>query len=196
MTSNGSFSQTVAKATATLSVTGSVPGTLYTGQAVSYTATVTGITPPGAGTPTGSIVFSVVGGGDTANCQGGNTQPLSGSSATCNIPGGLLTRPLSYTVTATLQDPNYKSPVAGSLVQLVTKAPTSTTVSGVPISVIASERFDVHVTIQTQAPAGRCSCRVTSNGRPATSTTPPSALREERTNCRLRPRVTSPTIRW
>jgi hypothetical protein len=156
MTSSGSFSQTVAKASATLSVTGSVSGTLYTGQAVSYTATVTGVTPPGSGSPTGNIVFSVVGsgGGTVANCQGGNTQPLSGSTATCNIPGGLLAKPLSYVVTATLQDPNYKSPVAGSLSQLVTKAPTSTTVSGVPISVIASQRFDVHVTIQTQAPAG------------------------------------------
>ena len=154
MPSNGSFSQTVAKASATLSVTGSVAGTLFTGQAVSYTATVTGITPPGAGSPTGSIVFSVTGGGETANCQGGDTQPLSGSSATCNIPGGLQTKPLSYTVTATLQDPNYKSPVAGSLVQLMTKAQTTTTVSGVPTSVIASQVFDVHITIQTQAPAG------------------------------------------
>ncbi len=150
-TSTGSVNQTVAKQSATISVVSSVPGLLLGGQAVTFTATVT---PSGPPPPTGSVVFSVVGsGGTTATCDGGDTQPLSGSSATCSFAAGLTARPDFYTVTATLKDPNYNTPVSGSLVQQMQKSPTSTSVSGVPSSVIAGQTFGFTITIQTQAPA-------------------------------------------
>ena len=75
------------------------------------------------------------------------------SSATCSFAAGLLARPDFYTVTATLKDPNFNTPVAGSLVQQMQKSPTSTSVSGVPSTVIAGQTFGFTITIQTQAPA-------------------------------------------
>ncbi len=65
-------------------------------------------------------------------CSGGDTQPISASSAQCNFPSGLSGKPLSYTVSATLSDPNLKSPIGGSLVQQVGQAKTSTVLTGIP----------------------------------------------------------------
>ena len=150
-TSSGTVSQTVSKQTATIAVTSSVPGQLSTGQPVTFTATVT---PSGSGTPTGDVVFTVTGAGAyTATCDGGDTQPLSGLTATCNFAAGLSAKPLYYTVTATLKDPNFTTPVAGSYVQQMVKANTSTTVTGVPSTLIAGETLNFKITIQTQAPA-------------------------------------------
>jgi large repetitive protein len=150
--STGTGTEVVDKAGATLSVT-SAPSSLVMGQPVAFTATVTGINPPGSGTPTGSIVFSVVGGnGMTATCQNGDTQMLSGSSAVCNFPNGLPAGALTYTITANLQDPNFNSPVAGTLVQPVSRAHTMTTVTGLPGSVVASQPFFFTITIKTTAP--------------------------------------------
>jgi len=149
--SNGSVSQTVSKATATIAVTSSVPGQLYTGQAVTFTATVT---PPAGATLTGHVVFTVVSsGGQVSTCDGGDSQPLSGLTATCNFAAGLSAKPLFYTVTATLQDPNYTTPVAGSWVQVMVKANTATTVSGIGGTLIAGQTFSFNITIQTQSPA-------------------------------------------
>ncbi len=149
-TSTGTITQDVNRATATIGVTSS-ESSLVSGQSVSFTATITGITPPGTGTPMGSIVFSVVGSNGTiATCHGGDTVLLSGSSATCNFPKGLPASALSYTVSATLSDPNYKSPVAGTLVQAVQRAETETTVSKWPSSVVASAAFTFDVTIKTR----------------------------------------------
>lgn len=110
-TSTGSATQTVYKATATIGVTSSA-SPLVTGQPVAFTATITGVTPPGMGTPAGSIVFSIVGNNVTPPvCQGGDTVPLSGSTAVCNFPTGLPAKSLNYTISATLQDPQFQ--VAG-----------------------------------------------------------------------------------
>ena len=84
-----------------------------TGEAVAFTATVT----TGGAPATGSIVFSVTGSeGTTATCDGGDTQPVATSggvtTATCSFAKGLLGKPLVYTVTAKLVDPNYKAPTA------------------------------------------------------------------------------------
>ena len=150
-TSTGSVSQTVAKQTATIAVTSSVPGQLTTGQPVTFTATVT---PSGSGTPTGNVVFTVQGSGaTTATCDGGDTQPLVGLSATCNFAAGLTAKPLYYTVTATLKDPNFNTPVAGSYVQQMVKAQTTTSISGAPAALIAGETLNFKITIQTVAPA-------------------------------------------
>jgi hypothetical protein len=158
--STGTVSQTVSKAAVTLGLTSSV-ATPLTGQSVSFTASVTSATPPGSGTPSGDVVFSVMGNnvlpgqpGYTETCAGGDTQPLSGGSATCAFPAGIPSNPITYTVTATLKDPNYKAASTASLIQPVNKAVTSTTVSGLPGSLVASQGFTFTVTIQTNAPGG------------------------------------------
>ena len=159
--STASLTQTVSKAAVTLGLTSSVAGTPETGQPISFTASITSVTPPGGGTPSGDIVFTVMGNnvlpgqpGYTETCAGGDTQVLSGGSAVCNFPTGIPSNPLSYTVTATLKDPNYKASSTASLLVPMAKATTTTTISGAPVSLIASQGFTFTVTIQTNAPGG------------------------------------------
>ena len=151
-TSSASTTQTVKRATATIGVTSSVPAPVN-GQPISFTASVTGIAPPGSGTPNGSILFSVVGSnGTTRTCDGGNTVALSGANASCNFATGLAAKPLSYTVSASLVDANFKSVVAGSVVQPISKAMSTTTVSDLPGSLVASQAFTFKVVVATTSP--------------------------------------------
>jgi hypothetical protein len=154
-TSTGTTSQGVARASVTIGVTGPA-STPVTGQPVTFTASILTVAAPGAGTPTGSILFSVVGGSPpnqtTVTCDGGDTVPLSGGGAQCNFSGGLPAKPLSYTVTATLVDSNFKSPVAGSFTQQVSKASTTTTTSGLPGSLVFAQAWSFQVTVQTNSP--------------------------------------------
>jgi large repetitive protein len=154
--STGTLTQTVDRATATISLASSASSSypfLLSGQPVSFTATVTGIVPPGAGTPTGSIVFTVVGSdGTVETCQGGDTVPLSGLNAVCNFPKGVPATSLTYTVTATLSDPNFKTPGGASLVQPVNRAASDVVLSGVPSRLVFSEGFSFNVAVQTVAP--------------------------------------------
>ena len=158
--STGTLSQTVSKAAVTVGLTSSVAAPV-TGQPISFTASVTSASPPGSGTPTGNIVFTVMGNnvlpgqpGYTETCAGGDTQPLSAGSATCNFPTGLISNPITFTVTATLHDGNFAAPSTASLVQVVNKAATTTAITGLPGSLIASQGFTFTVTIQTTAPGG------------------------------------------
>jgi hypothetical protein len=144
----------------TVGLTSSVAAPV-TGQPISFTASVTSASPPGSGTPTGNIVFTVMGNnvlpgqpGYTETCAGGDTQPLSAGSATCNFPTGLISNPITFTVTATLHDGNFAAPSTASLVQVVNKAATTTAITGLPGSLIASQGFTFTVTIQTTAPGG------------------------------------------
>ncbi len=143
----------LAKSPATVTLSSSVPGLgLVTGQAVAFTATVTASGAPA----TGKIVFSVVGSeGQVANCDGGNIQPVSTSggvtTATCSFAKGLLGKPLFYNVSAKLVDPNYSAPTA-TLVQLIDKSLTTTTISGLPGSVKAGQAFTFKATVQDEAP--------------------------------------------
>jgi hypothetical protein len=88
------------KAPATVTLSSSSPGIgLVTGEAVSFTATVTTSGAPA----TGHVLFSVVGSeGNVATCDGGNFQPVSTSAgvttATCSFAKGLLGKPLFYNV--------------------------------------------------------------------------------------------------
>jgi Bacterial Ig-like domain (group 3) len=137
---------------ATVTLSSSVGPSLVSGQPVSFTATVT----TGGAPATGDIVFSVTGSeGTTATCDGGNTQPVATSSgvttATCSFAEGLSGKPLYYTVTAQLQDPNYKAPDA-TLTQQIGKSLTDTTISGLPGSVIAGEAFSFTATVQDVSP--------------------------------------------
>jgi hypothetical protein len=141
-----------AKSPATVTLSSSVPTGLVTGEPVAFTATVTA----SPGPATGVIVFSVVGSdGTVAICDGGDTQPVSTSggvtTATCSFANGLLAKPLYYTVSAALTDPQYKAPTA-SLIQQIAKTLTNTTISGLPSSVIASQAFTFTATVQDIAP--------------------------------------------
>lgn len=156
-TSNSSLTQTVLKATTTVTVTSSSP-TLVTGQPVTFTATVS-VDPPGSGIPAGSMVFTVTGNSNnptTVSCDGGSVHPITTSmgvsTATCGFAKGLPSKPLSYTVSATLSDPNFKSPVAGTLTEPIARAATTTTLFGLPGSLVASEAFTFGVQVQTLAP--------------------------------------------
>jgi hypothetical protein len=140
------------KIPAEVTLSSSVPSELVTGQAVTFTATVTA-TP---GPATGDIVFLVVGSdGIVVNCDGGNTQPLvtadEMTTAMCSFAQGLSGSIRSYKLSAKLVDPQFKAPTA-RLVQKVSKAMTDTTTLDLPGSVIASQAFSFTATVQTAAP--------------------------------------------
>jgi large repetitive protein len=139
---------------ATITLASSVPTGLVTGEAVFFTATVTA----SPGPATGEIVFSVVGsnGRVVATCAGGDTQPVSTSggitTATCSFgTGGLESKPLYYTVRASLSDPNYKA-AAASLVQSVDSSQTRTTIAGLPTSLVGGQLFSFTATVHAVAP--------------------------------------------
>jgi hypothetical protein len=139
------------KTAASVTLSSSVPSGLVTGQAVAFTATVT----TGGAPATGHILFTVTGSeGTTATCDGGNAQPLTTSggvtTATCSFAKGLLGKPLYYTVTATLVDPNYTG--SATLNQQIGKSLTHTTVKRLPGSVIAGEAFSFSAIVQDNAP--------------------------------------------
>jgi hypothetical protein len=154
--STGTLSQTIGKGLTTITVdqTSPTPGVeLVTGQPVTFTANVA-VTSPAAGMPTGSVIFTLTGSnGTTVTCDGGDTVSLAGTtSANCVLSAGLKGAGLSYTVSAVLSDPNYKSPVAGTLTVPVGKPDTAVTLSGFPGSVAASQAFAVQAKVKTVAP--------------------------------------------
>ncbi len=120
--------------------------TISAGSAVSFTGTVT-TNSPGTGTPTGSLVFSVVPAGkakQSETCDGGDTQPLSGvpgsDTATCTFSAGLPAT-VYYTVTATLSDPNYAG-TSATLYETSGELSTDTTMSH-PNGLTAGQTFNV-----------------------------------------------------
>jgi hypothetical protein len=124
------------------------------GTPVSFTGTVTA-NAPGSGTPTGSLVFTVLPAGQTnpkktLTCDGGNTVALSGTpgndTATCSFAAGL-PADVYYTVTATLSDPNYAGS-SGSLFEQTGQAATNTSVTH-PSGVTAGVTFNVTATVTT-----------------------------------------------
>ncbi len=180
-TSTGSTNQDVFRAIATISVVDSNPSSsLVAGQPVTFTATVTGITPPGSGTPMGSVVFSVVGNstaGPNETCDTtGDTVSLAGTlSAQCTFARGLPSTPLSYTVSATLQDPNFKTPVVATLIQPISRNASTVTLDSVPESLVASQGFDFAVTVKSASPGlggptGYLEWSVCQNEEPCTTT--------------------------
>jgi large repetitive protein len=164
---NGSTSkklvQNVDKATATV-VLSATPDNcsgnvcqVSAGGAVSFTATVSSNS-PSTGTPTGSVVFTIVPAGAKTSksdltCDNGNTVPLSGvpgsDTATCNFANGL---PASvyYTITATLSDPNYTG-TSGTLYEESGLLSTDTSASH-PTGITAGETFNITATVTALGP--------------------------------------------
>jgi hypothetical protein len=114
------------------------------GTPVTFTATASGA----YGTPTGSIMFTILAAGqkskDGLTCDGGNLVGLSGGQASCTFAAGL-SASIYYTVTATLVDPNYQS-ASAALYLNISLLSTDTTVSK-PKDITAGETFPVTATV-------------------------------------------------
>ena len=116
----------LAAAAPTTTSLSSSPNPSSTGQAVTYTATVTRVT-PATGTPTGTVSFS----DGSAPITGCTAQALSGGTATCTVT---YTSPGTHSITATYGgDSNYApSPPSNTVSQLVdVLAPVVTSISPV-----------------------------------------------------------------
>lgn len=102
---------------------------LHTGQAVTFTATVTS-TPHHV--PGGQVTFSITGADtSTVNCDAGVVQTLSGGVATCGVAAGLLAASGPYTVVAQYADTvdsSYQGST-GTRTQVVNLGTTTTTVT-------------------------------------------------------------------
>ena len=115
--SNASAPQTVNKAATNIPFISSTPSPPVANQPVTFTATVT-VNPPGAGTPTGTVTFTVDGVPHTATLNG-NT-----ASFPTTLGGG------PHTVTATYNgDPNFAQSNTAQLVVTPGAVTTTTTVS-------------------------------------------------------------------
>jgi large repetitive protein len=138
---------------ATMTLSSSVPTGLVTGQAITFTATVSA----SRGPTRGLVAFAVAGSDGTAvACDDGDMQPLSTggggeTTATCAIASGLQATVSDYTVSASLVD-SHDTASPATLDQKVQKSLTDTTISGLPGSVIAGQAFSFSATVQDVSP--------------------------------------------
>ena len=97
--STGTFTQTISPAASETRITVSPPA--RSGSPGIVTARVTG-DPTSAGTPTGSVTFSILGtSGPAVECAAGDTIVLVSGAATCHVPTGFVSVGSPYTVSAT-----------------------------------------------------------------------------------------------
>ncbi len=152
---NGNFSsssamltQTVNIAHATISLAvspdtcnGGVSCQEVPGSPLTLTATTAAVAPT-VGYPAGPVVFSILPAGmaTSLTCQGGNSITPSAGVATCQLPAGVPAA-VYYTVTATLQDPNFAR--VSSTIYLSATLISSTTTLAVPSNATAGETFFV-----------------------------------------------------
>jgi putative cell wall-binding protein len=138
-------SETVSKATTTTAVTGN--GTSVTGQAVTFTATVSPVL-PGGGTPTGGTVAFYETGTALGACA---TQPVSSGAAHCSIVFKAHGSP--YTIKARYSgNTTFKGSLTSPTVsQTVNKATTTTVVSGIGSSV-ATQHVTLTATVAAVSP--------------------------------------------
>lgn len=123
--SAGSYSQTVNPGKTTTGLTSS-SNPSATGQPVTFNATVS-VVSPASGTLTGSVTFAGV------TCDGGNTVPVSGGMAACNISGGLDSSGSPYTVSATYgSDPEFATSTATKVKQVVGAGAATVTLASDP----------------------------------------------------------------
>ncbi len=104
-------------------------GTTVSGQSVTFTATVTPVS-PGAGTPTGNVSFlETPSGGLQVPINGCTALPLGPSATAKCTTTSLLAQGSSYTIAAQYSgDGNFSGSPATGVAQIVNKASTSTTV--------------------------------------------------------------------
>lgn len=131
------------------------PAKLVSGQAVVFTATVKA-TPRAAGTPYGSVTFSVTGGGGyVGSCAQANPVTLSSGTAQCSISGGLPASSSPFTVTADYLDTTDNNYIAsdGMLSQTVSPGATSTSVTSSSNPAVAGQPLDFVATVGITSPA-------------------------------------------
>ncbi len=140
-TGSGS-SYTYEKAPSTTTVASSQNPSV-TGQAVSFTATVT----PGA---TGSVTFTITPTeGSAVTCNGGDTVPVSGSTATCSVPSdSMLAEGSTYGVSANYGGDSNYSTSSGSLEPAQTVNLDATT-TATPTSTVDPSVYGQTVTYAT-----------------------------------------------
>jgi len=177
--SSASFTQKVTQAHATISLAVS-PNTCNGGMScqevpgspLTLTATTAALAPT-VGYPAGPIVFSILPAGSATSltCQSGNSVTPTAGVATCQLPAGVPAAPY-YTVTATLEDPNFVQ-VSSTLYLSASLISTNTTLT-VPTDATAGQSFWViaHVvgvdTTSPTPPSGLVSISVCIAGEPRT----------------------------
>ncbi|WP_242569817.1 Ig-like domain repeat protein [Streptomyces sp. NP-1717] len=137
--STGAASLTVNPAASTTTVT-ATPATSVCGQSVTLCATVT-ITPPGSGTPTGTVTFTGPGGLN-------QTVPLNAAGQACFTTTSLSTG----TVTATYNGTSCVNGSSGSVAVTVNEAATTTTVTATPDPTVCGQTVTVCAKVTTNAP--------------------------------------------
>ncbi|MGW3161560.1 beta strand repeat-containing protein [Streptomyces sp. NPDC001142] len=137
--STGAASLTVNPAASTTTVT-ATPSTSVCGQSVTLCATVT-ITPPGSGTPTGTVTFTGPGGLN-------QTVALGAAGQACITTTSLATG----TVTATYNGSSCAGGSSGSVAVTVNEAATTTTVMATPGTSVCGQSVTVCAKVTTNAP--------------------------------------------
>jgi hypothetical protein len=134
------------KANTSSMITSNTPNPSTVGLPVTVTFAVTA-TPPGIGTPTGSVTVSD-GTGDT--CTG----PLSGGAGGCSLPILTPSTPGPKPLTASYSgDPNFNTSISAAVAQTVLKANTTTSItSATPSSLVVGQA--VTVSVKVTPPAG------------------------------------------
>ncbi|WP_220377868.1 beta strand repeat-containing protein, partial [Streptomyces inhibens] len=140
VSSVGTDTQTVGQAATTTSVTSS-PDPSVVGQPVTFTATVAPVA-PGAGTPTGVVVFAISGGPTLTGTLSGGTASVTTSALTAG----------SHTVTATYGgDANFATS-SGADTQTVNQASTTTAVTTSPDPSVVGQSVTFTATVSPVAP--------------------------------------------
>lgn len=142
-TSSSSLSQIVNSAGTMITVSSTANPSVF-GQAVQYTAQVSA-TPPGSGTPTGSVTFQ------TGDDGFSNTQTLSGGQATSSADAGLAPGTHTVSVTYTNSDGNFGNSTA-SYSQVVNQDTTTTDVTTSPNPSVFGEPVTFSVSVAPDAP--------------------------------------------
>ncbi|MEU9763216.1 Ig-like domain repeat protein [Streptomyces sp. NPDC047987] len=137
--SAGAASLTVHPAASTTTVT-ATPSTSVCGQSVTLCATVT-ITPPGSGTPTGTVTFTGPGGLN-------QTVALNAAGQACVTTTSLATG----TVTATYNGSGCAGGSSGFVAVTVNEAATTTTVTATPGTSVCGQSVTVCAKVTTNAP--------------------------------------------
>jgi hypothetical protein len=146
-TSSHSLTQSIVAA-ATTTALGSSTASSVVGEPITLTATIA-VTAPGAGTPTGTVAFT--NGATTAT--GCGAQALNSSAvATCTFtPPGVG----SYSFTATYGGSgSYGTSTSSPVLDAVSKASTSVTVTSSRASSTAGDPVTIRVTVKALAPGG------------------------------------------
>lgn len=122
------------------------------GEDATFTAEVSPVA-PGAGTPTGVVVFTVeTSSGTSLVCSGGTAQPLSGGVASCTI-GGDLTTPSNGPLTVTLTYVGSTAFHGSTSRSSVAIAPAGTVVAlTAPANGSAGQALKVSATVTLAAP--------------------------------------------